>query len=71
MHGYVGRLQNRGVPMWWPEFCLSFDIPADGFLAMLKRRSAFALATQDCRVLLLLLSDLPTIRPLRVCTLTE
>lgn len=39
-------IQNPGVPMWWPGFCLSFDILAGSFLAMLlMRRSGFALAT--------------------------
>jgi hypothetical protein len=39
-------IQNPGVPMWWPGFCLSFDILAGGFLAMLLvRRSGFALTT--------------------------
>ena len=38
-------IQNPGVPTWWPGFCLSFDILAGGFLAMLlKRRSGFACA---------------------------
>jgi hypothetical protein len=38
-------IQNPGVPIWWPGFCLSFDILAGGFLAMLlMRRSGFALA---------------------------
>ena len=38
-------IQNPGVPVWWPGFCLSFDILAGGFLAMLlMRRSGFALA---------------------------
>jgi len=38
-------IQNPGVPVWWPGFCLSFDILAGGFLAMLlKRRSGFTLA---------------------------
>jgi hypothetical protein len=37
-------IQNPGVPMWWPGFCLSFDILAGGFLAiLLTRRSGFAL----------------------------
>ena len=31
-------VQNPGVPVWWPGFCLSFDIPAGCFLAMLLRR---------------------------------
>lgn len=36
-------IQNRGVPVWWPGFCLSFDVLAAGFLAMLlMRRSRFA-----------------------------
>jgi hypothetical protein len=38
-------IQNPGVPVWWPGFCLSFDVFAGGFLAMLLiRRSGFALA---------------------------
>jgi hypothetical protein len=38
-------IQNLGVPPWWPGFCLSFDILAGAFLAMLlMRRSGFALA---------------------------
>ena len=28
-------IQNPGVPAWWPGFCLSFDVFAGGFLAML------------------------------------
>jgi hypothetical protein len=36
-------IQNPGVPMWWPGFCLSFDVLAGGFLAiLLMRRSGFA-----------------------------
>jgi hypothetical protein len=32
--------------MWWPGFCLSFDIFAGGFLAvLLMRRSRFATTT--------------------------
>jgi hypothetical protein len=35
-------IQNRGVPRWWPGFCLSFDVIAGGFLAvLLMRRSGF------------------------------
>jgi len=34
-------IENPGVPAWWPGFCLSFDVLAGGFLALLlKRRSA-------------------------------
>ncbi len=36
-------IQNLGVPAWWPGFCLSFDVLAGGFLAvLLVRRSRFA-----------------------------
>jgi len=36
-------IQNPGVSVWWPGFCLSFDVLAGGFLAMLlMRRSGFA-----------------------------
>jgi hypothetical protein len=41
-------IRNPGVPIWWPGFCLSFDILAGGFLALLlMRRSGFALATRN------------------------
>ena len=36
-------IQNPGVPVWWPGFCMSFDVLAGGFLALLLiRRSGFA-----------------------------
>jgi hypothetical protein len=31
-------IQNPGVPVWWPGFCLSFDVLAGGFLALLLMR---------------------------------
>jgi hypothetical protein len=32
-------LTNPGVPVWWPSFCLTYDITAAGFLGwILKRR---------------------------------
>jgi hypothetical protein len=35
-------IHNPGVPLWWPGFCLSFDVLAGAFLAMLlTRRSGF------------------------------
>lgn len=35
-------IQNPGVPEWWPGFCMSFDVLAGGFLALLlARRSGF------------------------------
>ncbi len=36
-------IQNPGVPVWWPGFCLAFDVLANGFLAvLLMRRSGSA-----------------------------
>ena len=36
-------IQNLGVPVWWPGFCLSFDAVAGIALAvLLVRRSGFA-----------------------------
>ena len=44
-------IQNPGLPVWWPGFCLAFDIPAGGFLALLLwRRSGFALANSKVSV---------------------
>jgi hypothetical protein len=35
-------IQNAGVPVWWPGFCMSFDILAGIFLSvLLVRRSEF------------------------------
>jgi hypothetical protein len=37
-------IHNPGVPVWWPGFCLSYDILAGGLLAiLLMRRSGLAL----------------------------
>lgn len=33
VHGNV--VVNPGVPTWWPEFCLAYDVVAAGFLAWL------------------------------------
>jgi hypothetical protein len=35
-HGHV--VQNSGVPIWWPAFCLAFDLGAACCLAWLLRR---------------------------------
>ncbi len=36
-------IENPGVPVWWPGFCMAFDIFAGGFLAVLLiRRARFA-----------------------------
>jgi hypothetical protein len=31
-------ITNPGVPAWWPEFCLSYDVVAAGYLASLLLR---------------------------------
>jgi hypothetical protein len=36
LHGNV--LQNSGVPIWWPAFCLAFDLGAAGGLAWVMKR---------------------------------
>ncbi|HEY0564073.1 MAG TPA: hypothetical protein VGC88_00740 [Terriglobales bacterium] len=33
-------IHNPGVPVWWPAFCLSFDVAAAAFLAVLLLRRA-------------------------------
>jgi hypothetical protein len=41
-------IQNPGVPVWWPGFCLSFDVLAGGILAvLLTRRPGFASPAHD------------------------
>lgn len=32
-----GAIANPGVPPWWPQFCLTFDITAAAYLAWLLR----------------------------------
>lgn len=32
-------IANPGVPVWWPQFCLSYDVVAAGYLAILLIRS--------------------------------
>ncbi len=35
-------IRNPGVPLWWPGFCLSFDVLAGGFLSvLLTKRPGF------------------------------
>ena len=36
LHGKV--LENAGVPVWWPAFCLAYDLGAAGSLAWLMKR---------------------------------
>ena len=35
-------IQNPGVPVWWPGFCMAFDVPAGAFLAVLLLRRSVA-----------------------------
>jgi hypothetical protein len=42
-HGAL--VSNPGVPRWWPEFCLTYDVTAAAYLAwLLKRRRIRAAA---------------------------
>jgi hypothetical protein len=36
LHGTV--ISNPGVPSWWPQFCLTFDVTLAAYLAWLLRR---------------------------------
>lgn len=36
-HGHL--ISNPGVPIWWPSFCLTFDVAAAGYLAWLLRHA--------------------------------
>ena len=36
LHGNI--LENSGVPVWWPAFCLAFDLGAAGGLAWVMKR---------------------------------
>ena len=37
VHGHL--ISNPGVPVWWPGWCLSYDVTAGAYLAFLLRRS--------------------------------
>ena len=39
-HGHL--VSNPGVPVWWPAFCMTYDITAAGYLAWLLRTSKVA-----------------------------
>ena len=39
-HGHL--ISNPGVPVWWPMFCLTYDVAAAAYLAWLLRRSRVA-----------------------------
>src|SRR3954468_1938703 len=31
-------ISNPGVPIWWPAFCLTFDLTAAGYLVLFRRK---------------------------------
>ncbi len=35
-------IANPGVPVWWPQFCLTYDVVAAGYLAYLLLRRGVA-----------------------------
>lgn len=35
-------ISDPGVPLWWPHFCLAYDLVAAGYLAILRVRDAGA-----------------------------
>jgi hypothetical protein len=42
-HGTV--ISNPGVPSWWPEFCLTYDVTAAGYMAWLLKSGRIRAAT--------------------------
>ena len=44
VHGYV--VENAGVPVWWPAWCLAYDVGAAACLGWLLRRG---LTTNDAK----------------------
>jgi hypothetical protein len=37
-----GLIDNSGVPMWWPGFCLAYDVVAGGILAVLLKKGSIS-----------------------------
>ncbi len=35
---HANIVSNQGVPSWWPEFCLTFDVTFAAYLAWLLKR---------------------------------
>lgn len=38
----AGLIVNPGMPLWWPAFCLTFDVAAAAYLTLLLRTSRIA-----------------------------
>jgi hypothetical protein len=48
LHGHL--ISNPGVPVWWPMFCMTYDVTAGGYLAwLLCRRTVAARPLQKSR----------------------
>jgi len=43
VHGTA--ISNPGVPGWWPQFCLTYDVAAAGYLAWLLKSGRIRAAT--------------------------
>ncbi len=39
---HASLISNPGVPVWWPMFCLTYDVVAAGYLAWLLQSSRAA-----------------------------
>ncbi len=37
---HAGIINNPGVPVFWPSFCLAYDVIAGGYLAWLLTRTS-------------------------------
>ena len=44
VHG--AAISNPGVPLWWPEFCLTYDVTAAAYLAWLLKSGRIRAATK-------------------------
>jgi hypothetical protein len=44
---HAGIITNTGVPVWWPSFCMAYDVCAGGCLAWLLWRAKATLVTRS------------------------
>ena len=42
---HADLIPDPGVPIWWPSFCLAYDVAAAGYLAFLLHRGRIRAAT--------------------------
>jgi hypothetical protein len=42
---HAAFISNPGVPHWWPEFCLTYDVTAAVYLAWLLKSGRIRAAT--------------------------